>query len=249
MLLGAAVFSAGVSIPFLGASAEKEPVWIPGIAMQWSVRYEGLKAQQTYWKNWRFVFWHDLAGKVVYPIRKDGYHGHTASEKHQEITEIIFVGDSRVVGQSGVGGQYYVGRESMGYDWMAGECAGILQGEMAAHPEAAIVFCFGVNDLHNIGAYIGWYQWFLSQYPERSVWFLYVNPIWDDAAASCGYLVRNYMITPFNDALRSTFPDKYIDTYTYLMNYGFGTGDGVHYDAATYQAIQNYTYEAVNGRV
>lgn len=172
-------------------------------------------------------------------LRADG-------ETVQEITDIIFVGDSRVVGMASAGGYHYVGEVSMGYSWLTGEGTGWMLQEMAANPDAAIVLCFGINDLGNIGSYIGYYQTLISQYPDREWYFMSVNPVNEAAASACGYTVNNAMIEAFNQSLMSSFPDRYIDVYSYLLANGFGTGDGIHYDAGTYGTIQDYTLLMIN---
>ena len=67
-------------------------------------------------------------------------------------SDIIFYGDSRVVGMAYLtGGYHYVGKESTGTAWMEGEGLSYLESQMKAWPEADIVFCFGVNDPGQIG--------------------------------------------------------------------------------------------------
>lgn len=170
----------------------------------------------------------------------------TESEDGIQQTDIIFVGDSRVVGMASAGGYHYVGEVGMGYYWLTGEGAGWFLNEMAAYPNAAVVFCFGINDLGNIGAYIDYYQMLLNEYPDRQIYFMSVNPVNEAAAAASGYTVNNAMIDSFNSSLMNSFPDRYIDVYSYLMAGGFGTGDGIHYDTGTYVSIQNYTLLMIN---
>lgn len=168
------------------------------------------------------------------------------SEDGIQQTDIIFAGDSRVVGMASAGGYHYVGEVGMGYYWLTQEGAGWLLNEMAAYPNAAVVFCFGINDLGNIGSYIEYYQMLLDEYPDRQIYFMSVNPVNEAAAAASGYTVNNAMIESFNASLMSSFPDRYIDVYSYLMAGGFGTGDGIHYDTGTYAGIQDYTLLMIN---
>lgn len=168
------------------------------------------------------------------------------SEKNKERTEIIFVGDSRVVGMASAGGYCYVGEVGMGYYWLTGEGSAGMAQAMSDYPDAAVVLCFGVNDLGNIGAYIDYYQTLLDTYPDRQIYFMSVNPVDEAAAAANGYSINNEMIESFNDSLMNSFPDRYIDIYGYLMASGFGTADGIHYDAGTYAGIQNYALLMVN---
>ena len=61
--------------------------------------------------------------------------------------------------------------------------------------------------------------------------------------------MRNSGIASFNASLQSAFPDRYIDSYSYLMTYGVGTGDGVHYAGSTYAAIQDYTWRSIQEKL
>lgn len=159
---------------------------------------------------------------------------------------IIYFGDSRVVGMSMSGGdQVYVGKVAMGYNWMAGEGKNILLSKMSQYPKAQVVFCFGVNDVGNIGSYVSFFNDFISQYPERNIWFESVNPISDGMAAANGYFARNYMVKTFNSQLADGVADKYLDTYDILIQNGFGSPDGIHYDAGTYLNIENLTKDLI----
>lgn len=161
-------------------------------------------------------------------------------------TDIIFVGDSRVVGMAGVGGFHYVGEVGVGYSWLTGDGISWLQQEMAAYPGAAVVFCFGINDLGNIDAYIAYYNSLLGQYPDKDLYFMSVNPVNETAELYSGYTVSNETVEAFNHSLMEHFPNQYIDVYSYLLANGFGTGDGIHYDGATYDSIQQYTLLMIN---
>ena len=164
----------------------------------------------------------------------------------EECWDLIFFGDSRVVGMSEyAGGYHYVGRVSAGYSYMAGDGYTALTQMMADWPYADIVFCFGVNDPGNVDSYIGFYQSFLAAYPDRRAWFMAVTPVSEVQAAAAGYQIRNAQIEAFNAALQSAFPDRYIDCYTYLMENGVNTGDGVHYDGTTYAAEQDFTWRTI----
>lgn len=167
-------------------------------------------------------------------------------EKIEEVTNLIFVGDSRVVGMAGAGGFRYVGEVGQGYYWLSGEGLRWLEQEMAADPDAAVVFCMGINDLGNIDAYVNYYDMLLSWYPDKELYFMSVNPVNEAAERANGYSVTNEAIEAFNSRLMEHFPDQYIDVYEYLLANGYGTVDGVHYDEATYSWIQQYTLLMVN---
>ena len=157
-----------------------------------------------------------------------------------KVGQMIFVGDSRVVGMSETGKYCYVGKESIGYDWFVSEGIYQMLDQMYAWPEADVILCFGINDVANIGAYIAEYQYLMETYPETRFWFMSVNPVNDGMASSCGYFINSDMVRSFNDILQQAFPEEYLDCYSYLQENGFGTPDGVHYDMGTYVVIQEY---------
>ena len=168
----------------------------------------------------------------------------------EECSDMIFYGDSRVVGMAmHAGGYHYVGKVSMGYSWMAGSGLPLLLGEMNAWPQADVVFCFGVNDLDNIGAYIGFYQSMIVSYPNTRFWFLSVNPVYDGISARNGYYARNAGIESFNRQLQAAFPDRYIDCYSYLKEYGYNAPDGLHYDGTTDFAVQDFAWREIQRKL
>ena len=162
-------------------------------------------------------------------------------EAHHEVTQMIFVGDSRVVGMSMAGGYSYVGKESIGYDWFVSEGVYQMLNQMNTWPDAEVILCFGINDVANIGSYIAEYQYLEENYPNTRFWFMSVNPVNDGMASSCGYFINSDMVLSFNSVLQQAFPDQYLDVYSYLQSNGYGTSDGVHYDVGTYLVIQEYT--------
>lgn len=173
----------------------------------------------------------------------------TETEEKEDNKDIIFVGDSRVVGMASmVGGYYYIAKTSQGYDWLVNTALAETESAMAEYPDAPVVFCLGVNDLGDVDAYIDCYQDFMDQYPEKDIYFLSVTPVDNELAASDGYSVQNDQIVAFNDALQEAFPDQYLDLYYYMQVNGFLATDGVHYDGNTYAMIQDYVrYMVLNG--
>lgn len=168
------------------------------------------------------------------------------AQQHHEVSQMIFVGDSRVVGMSMAGGYSYVGKESIGYDWFVSEGVYQMLDQMNAWPDADVILCFGINDVANIGSYISEYQYLLDAYPDTRFWFMSVNPVNDAMASSCGYFINSDMVTSFNNVLQQAFPEQYLDVCSYLQENGYGTSDGVHYDVGTYLVIQEYTKYLIN---
>ena len=165
-------------------------------------------------------------------------------------SDMIFYGDSRVVGMAyTTGGYHYVGKESEGLTWMKGDGLDYLEDQMEQWPQADIVFCFGVNDPDNIDKYISFYRDYTETWPDRRFWFLSVNPVYDGIGKANGYYAKNSKIEDFNEKLREAFPDRYIDTYSYLKEYGYNAQDGVHYDGITYSAVQDYCWRAITQKL
>lgn len=167
-------------------------------------------------------------------------------QRHHEVSQMIFVGDSRVVGMSMAGGYSYVGKESIGYDWFVSDGVYQMLDQMNAWPDADVILCFGINDVANIGSYITEYQYLVDSYPDTRFWFMSVNPVNDGMASSCGYFINSDMVISFNNVLQQAFTERYLDVYSYLQENGYGTSDGVHYDVGTYLVIQEYTKYLIN---
>ena len=73
--------------------------------------------------------------------------------------------------------------------------------------------------------------------------------MYDGISASNGYNARNEQIDSFNARIREAFPDRYIDSGSYLKEYGYNARDGVHYDGDTYFAIQNFCWRAITQKL
>ncbi len=168
----------------------------------------------------------------------------------EQCTDMIFYGDSRVVGMAlDLGDYHYIGKVSMGYSWMMGAGMGLLESMTSSYPAADVVFCFGVNDLDNIGAYIGGFSSYLASHPNTRAWFMSVNPVDEFVESKNGYSVRNSQIQSFNSQMQAAFPDRYLDVYNYLATVGIETADGVHYGAGTYKLIEECAWRMIQGQL
>ena len=176
--------------------------------------------------------------------------GYIEAYEENLCSDIIFYGDSRVVGMAYLtGGYHYVGKESTGTAWMEGEGLSYLESQMKAWPKADIVFCFGINDPGQIGEYIRFYTLLPEKYPERRFWFLSVNPVYDRRSAYNGYYASNHQIEQFNEKLCEAFPEQFLDSYSYLKTYGYNAPDGVHYDQETYFAVQDFCWREITRKL
>lgn len=156
---------------------------------------------------------------------------------------ILFVGDSRTLGMKDAVNDNctYLGAEGEGYEWFSSEGITSLVQMLENDPTQKVVFNLGVNDPKNISLYVDRYRSLMSQYPDTPFYLMSVNPL-DDKGE---YNTTNEMIELFNATLESNFPDRYLDCYSYLVQNGFETVDGLHYTDSTYQAIHNFAVDQI----
>lgn len=167
---------------------------------------------------------------------------------------IIFVGDSRTVGCGKAieklepsDSCLFVGKVGEGCAWFVSEGMDEMGAAIESRPDAPVVLNFGVNDPDQIEQYISAYRTMLKRYPRTEFRFLSVNPVEAEKMAENGVsedllsLITNESIRKLNDALRSEWPDKYLDSSSMLYEEGFETVDGIHYSEETYLRIHDYT--------
>ena len=160
--------------------------------------------------------------------------------------QYIMVGDSRFVGmQQAVGdaGCVWIGQVSAGLDWFANTA--VPEIDAVVGDGSVIIINMGVNDLGNVWSYLDILNQKVPQWLEKGavVYYMSVNPV-----ESHPY-ISNDDIANFNNILYNNMPPEvgWIETYSYLLEYGYGTQDGVHFDTGTYQTIFYYTMEVLAG--
>ena len=160
--------------------------------------------------------------------------------------QYIMVGDSRFVGmQQAVGdaGCVWIGQVSAGLDWFANTA--VPEIDAVVGDGSVIIIKMGVNDLGNVWGYLDILNQKVPQWLEKGavVYYMSVNPV-----ESHPY-ISNDDIANFNNILYNNMPPEvgWIETYSYLLEYGYGTQDGVHFDTGTYQTIFYYTMEVLAG--
>ena len=160
--------------------------------------------------------------------------------------QYIMVGDSRFVGmQQAVGdaGCVWIGQFSAGLDWFANTA--VPEIDAVVGDGSVIIINMGVNDLGNVWSYLDILNQKVPQWLEKGavVYYMSVNPV-----ESHPY-ISNDDIANFNNILYNNMPPEmgWIETYSYLLEYGYGTQDGVHFDTGTYQTIFYYTMEVLAG--
>ena len=156
---------------------------------------------------------------------------------------IIWVGDSRFVGQS----QYakdnndtYIAKVAMGYNWF--NSTAIPQVNAVKQAGETIVVNIGVNDMNSSALCARLNQLAESDWKDCNVIFMSVNPVNDSKAAAHGYSVRNSQVVAFNNYMKQHLSSKvqYLNTFSVINDNSYNyTSDGVHYTADGYKAIYN----------
>lgn len=169
-------------------------------------------------------------------------------------SHVIFIGDSRTVqmyayntgdwgganyssgGVHEVGNDLYVAQGSQGLNWL--KSTGIPVAQQYFNSGSAIVILMGVNDLSNANNYINYVNSNATSWKSNgsSLYFVSVNP------CSGSYSHLNSKIESFNATVKSGLNNNvgWIDTYSILVNNGFSSTDGLHYDQNTSNTIYNY---------
>ena len=217
--------------------------------------FSGTGVMRTGWHkiNGAWYYFSPSNGKMAvnttvgkYRVDKTGKRVSAASQNTSQNTTPqksgkvdYWVGDSRTVGLGNVMGisKKCIAKVGEGHNWYLTTAEKKLKKVLKKNPKATIILNFGVNDHVNVTKYIKSYKKLISDWPEANIYFMSVNPI--DSKYTAGY-VSNAKINKFNKKLKAAFPQRYIDTNSYLKKKGFKTVDGLHYTAATYKKIYNY---------
>ena len=124
----------------------------------------------------------------------------------------------------------------MGLKWLKN--TGIPIGKRYFKKDTAIIILMGVNDLDNYKKYVSYINENVHSWKSNGsrVYFVSANP----CEGKHEYL--NTKIEAFNSYLKSNLSSDviFIDTYSYLLDDGYHTTDGLHYDKSTSRAIYNY---------
>lgn len=187
---------------------------------------------------------------------------------------VIFVGDSRTnrmnlsLKMSGYSpssdGISFVCAEGEGLSWL--KTSGYNQilskvgnsTSLRSKP-TAIIFNLGVNDLTNASKYVTYMKSIAPELEKRGckLYYMSVNPINSKNIKYWGKKTRaEAQVRSFNTTIKSKLCSSkesytYIDTYSYLLKYGYSTNgnnagydldkdDGLHYTAATSERIFRY---------
>lgn len=157
----------------------------------------------------------------------------------------LFVGDSRTLGMSlVVDSVECIAENGATYYFLKDNDENIRSTDLDC-----VVIGFGVNDFIDIEDYIE-YANNLGNDLKIPVFFLTVNPVEEPKASSKGYKMKNNQIEEFNKLLRNNAENyTVINTYEYLVENGFSTVDGLHYNDETYEKIYRYVISEISRKM
>lgn len=163
----------------------------------------------------------------------------------EPVSGYIWLGDSRFVGMNNhihmdeEDNNWVVAKVGQGLSWLEDTAQDEIDTIIEDNPqidEWHIITNLGVNDYHNIGKYIDYYD----SMEDVDIILVSVNPVEYSKYIRCGGTCKSIRrgISTFNEKLQET-DYTYIDTYTDLQDNGFSTVDGLHYTKSTYEYIYN----------
>ncbi len=157
----------------------------------------------------------------------------------------LFVGDSRTVQMKmavGSSDKAYIAQVGEGYCWFRDTALSEIPSY--AGSGTTMIINFGVNDLGNAGKYISLINNNIDDWINAgiTVYYAAVTPVGESASVS------NAQIERFNARLQSELDPRiqWIDGYSYLMQTGFSTPDGLHYNSDTYRNLYSYYMSVIN---
>ena len=155
----------------------------------------------------------------------------------------LFVGDSRTVQlQMAVGStdKAYIAKVGEGYNYFRDVALPAIP--KYAGQGTTMIINFGVNDLSNAKKYVKLVNSNIEAWTNAGITVYYsaVTPV------GAGATVSNAQIEAFNATLQEGLDErvKWIDSYTYLLQTGFSSSDGLHYSKDTYRNL--YSYPGLN---
>jgi uncharacterized protein YgiM (DUF1202 family) len=151
----------------------------------------------------------------------------------------VFIGDSRTVGMYQAirdNTSLWVGAVGKGRDWFVKY--GSVQADPYITSGTRVVINLGVNDTGQIKKYITDMNSICQTWIDRgaTIYYVSVNPL------DYSKYVTNENIVSFNSSLQAGLSSdiKWIDTYSYLVDNGYATVDGIHYSKETSKSIYQY---------
>lgn len=191
-------------------------------------------------------FFRNQSSKTSYTFK--GYDG------------LIIVGDSRTEYMSkttNITKKYpntiFIAKSGSKYDWMEKTAFPKLEQYLNNGHKYIVVFNHGINDLEDLDVYKSFYSSRIinnSNYSKHKFYFMSVNPIFKGCRTDRVFFVSGQKIKyiqDFNKNMKSLWSkNNYIDCYSYLINTGYESYDGIHYEDKTNIKIMNYILNFVN---
>lgn len=120
--------------------------------------------------------------------------------------------------------RFVIAQVSKGHNYLVEneipQATSIMENNTEVSDQKVIIY-LGINDLYNINKYISTYE---ELKDNIDLILVSVNPI------EYRKSITNYNIEYFNDKIEEIDGVQYIDTYSELLEYGYSTVDGIHYN-------------------
>ena len=185
--------------------------------------------------------------RIDYAALSSGQNGQqgTTNSASNDTRNILFIGDSRTeeIERTIPSDADFICKVGEGYNWMVNTA--FPQAEANVYAGKKVIIWLGVNDLGNIDNYISAVNAKAAEWTSRGakVYYAEVGPVDSDPYAD------NATIEDFNRRLQAGLSSniRIIRLYDKLINEGYTTVDGTHYNTETNQKIYNYLVSSVNG--
>lgn len=168
--------------------------------------------------------------------------GDALSAKGRSVSARYWLGDSRfeMMEQYATSKDTFIAKSGAGLSWLRGSAASTLANCMSDPKNSAIILGFGVNDIYQPDAYIGYYRSFIDSYKDSKVVITSINPVYDPKSTAQKYPVSNSEIDNFNAKVKANFPANYLDTNSQirdLVTASTTDSEGVHYSDSINQKV------------
>ena len=150
-------------------------------------------------------------------------------------TKVLIIGDSRSVmmkNATGGGGCNWICKIGKGYKWF--ESTALPEAEDQIGQGTRVVIALGVNDIGNVNRYARLVNQKAKEWADKGAvtYYVSVNPVQNISTVSENQVVF------FNSSIQSQLEGvKWIDTHSYLMDNGYVTTDGLHFNNETSRRI------------
>ena len=156
----------------------------------------------------------------------------------------LWVGDSRVVEMAACTPITYIAQSGEGVDWLTSISPSVFK-----YRHCNILFSFGGNDLNRVLDYANFYNNMPQDFIDNNnIFIVSLNPVDEEMTPENGkYYLTNANFSWYNANLQANLSDQFywINCYDYLMEDGYVTCDGLHYDIDTYIKIYDYCTNVV----